>query len=217
MSKKIAVILAGCGVYDGSEIHESVLTLLRLSQQGVQVQCFAPDIAQHHVINHLTGEEMAESRNVLVEAARIARGNVRDVRELLAADFDALLIPGGFGVAKNLSDFAFKGDAAHVQPDVLAAAQSFAQASKPIGLICIAPALAAAIYGNGVQCTIGIDPDVSGVLARMGAEHVNCGVADIVVDSAHKLVTTPAYMLANNIAEAAQGINTLVDEVLALV
>lgn len=217
MSKKIAVILAGCGVYDGSEIHESVLTLLRLSQQGVQVQCFAPDIAQHHVINHLTGEEMAESRNVLVEAARIARGNVRDVRELLAADFDALLIPGGFGVAKNLSDFAFKGDAAHVQPDVLAAAQSFAQASKPIGLICIAPALAAAIYGNGVQCTIGTDPDVSGVLNRMGAEHVNCGVADIVVDSARKLVTTPAYMLANNIAEAAQGINTLVDEVLALV
>ena len=217
MSKKIAVILAGCGVYDGSEIHESVLTLLRLSQQGVQVQCFAPDIAQHHVINHLTGEEMAESRNVLVEAARIARGNVRDVRELLAADYDALLIPGGFGVAKNLSDFAFKGDAAHVQPDVLAAAQSFAQASKPIGLICIAPALAAAIYGNGVQCTIGTDPDVSGVLNRMGAEHVNCGVADIVVDSARKLVTTPAYMLANNIAEAAQGINTLVDEVLALV
>lgn len=217
MSKKIAVILAGCGVYDGSEIHESVLALLRLSQQGVQVQCFAPDIAQHHVINHLTGEEMAESRNVLVEAARIARGNVRDVRELLAADYDALLIPGGFGVAKNLSDFAFKGDAANVQPDVLAAAQAFARASKPIGLICIAPALAAAIYGNGVQCTIGTDPDVSGVLARMGAEHVNCGVADIVVDSARKLVTTPAYMLANNIAEAAQGINTLVDEVLALV
>lgn len=217
MSKKIAVILAGCGVYDGSEIHESVLALLRLSQQGVQVQCFAPDIAQHHVINHLTGEEMAESRNVLVEAARIARGNVRDVRELLAADFDALLIPGGFGVAKNLSDFAFKGDAANVQPDVLAAAQAFARASKPIGLICIAPALAAAIYGNGVQCTIGTDPDVSGVLNRMGAEHVNCGVADIVVDSARKLVTTPAYMLANNIAEAAQGINTLVDEVLALV
>lgn len=217
MSKKIAVILAGCGVYDGSEIHESVLTLLRLSQHGAQVQCFAPDIAQHHVINHLTGEEMAESRNVLVEAARIARGNVRDVRELLAADYDALLIPGGFGVAKNLSDFAFKGDAANVQPDVLAAAQAFARASKPIGLICIAPALAAAIYGNGVQCTIGTDPDVSGVLNRMGAEHVNCGVADIVVDSAHKLVTTPAYMLANNIAEAAQGINTLVDEVLALV
>ena len=216
MSKKIAVILAGCGVYDGSEIHESVLALLRLSQQGVQVQCFAPDIAQHHVINHLTGEEMAESRNVLVEAARIARGNVRDVRELLAADFDALLIPGGFGVAKNLSDFAFKGDAAHVQPDVLAAAQAFANAQKPIGLICIAPALAAAIYGNGVQCTIGTDLDVGGVLNRMGAEHVACGAESIVVDAARKLVTTPANMLANNIAEAAEGINRLVDEVLAL-
>lgn len=216
MSKKVAVILAGCGVYDGSEIHESVLTLLRLSQQGADVQCFAPNIAQHHVINHLTGEEMAESRNVLVESARIARGNIRDVRELQASDFEALIIPGGFGAAKNLSDFAFKGDTCGVQPDVLAAAQTFAHASKPVGLICIAPALAAAIYGNGVQCTIGTDADTAAALNRMGANHVDCGVDGVVVDNARKLVTTPAYMLATNIAEAAQGINKLVDGVLAL-
>lgn len=216
MSKKVAVILSGCGVYDGAEIHESVIALLRLSQRGAQVQCFAPDMAQHHVVNHLTGQEMAESRNVLVESARIARGQVRDVRELQAADFDALVIPGGFGAAKNLSDFAFKGASCSVQPDVLAAARGFAEAHKPVGLICIAPAMAARIYGAGVHCTIGHDPDTAAKLADMGAEHVDCPVEDIVVDEARKLVTTPAYMLARSLAEAASGINKLVDRVLEL-
>ncbi|MCQ4348798.1 isoprenoid biosynthesis glyoxalase ElbB [Pseudomonas stutzeri] len=214
--KKVAVILSGCGVYDGAEIHESVLALLRLSQRGAQVQCFAPDIPQHHVIDHLTGTEMAESRNVLVESARIARGQVSDVRGLQAADFDALVIPGGFGAAKNLSDFAFKGASCTVQPDVLAAARSFAEAGKPIGLICIAPAMAARIYGPGVHCTIGHDPDTAAKLADMGAEHVDCPVDDVVVDAQRKLVTTPAYMLAKSLAEAASGINKLVDRVLEL-
>ena len=132
MTKKVAVILSGCGVYDGAEIHESVITLLRLDQRGAKVQCFAPNIAQHHVINHTTGEEMPESRNVLVESARIARGEIRDVRELAAADFDALIIPGGFGAAKNLSDFAISGANCTVQPDVLAAARGFAEAGKPV-------------------------------------------------------------------------------------
>lgn len=216
MSKKVAVILSGCGVYDGAEIHESVIALLRLSQRGAQVQCFAPDIPQHHVINHLTGQEMAESRNVLVESARIARGQVRDVRELKAADFDALVIPGGFGAAKNLCDFAFKGASCTVQPDVLAAARDFAHAHKPVGLICIAPAMAARIYGAGVHCTIGHDPDTAAKLADMGAEHVDCPVDDVVVDEQRKLVTTPAYMLARSLAEAASGINKLVDRVLEL-
>ncbi|WPP44745.1 isoprenoid biosynthesis glyoxalase ElbB [Pseudomonas sp. AN-1] len=216
MSKKVAVILSGCGVYDGAEIHESVIALLRLSQRGAQVQCFAPDMAQHHVVNHLTGQEMAESRNVLVESARIARGQVRDVRELKAADFDALVIPGGFGAAKNLSDFAFKGASCSVRPDVLAAARGFAEAHKPVGLICIAPAMAARIYGAGVHCTIGHDPDTAAKLADMGAEHADCPVEDIVVDEARKLVTTPAYMLARSLAEAASGINKLVDRVLEL-
>ncbi|HEY8330537.1 MAG TPA: isoprenoid biosynthesis glyoxalase ElbB [Pseudomonas sp.] len=216
MNKKVAVILSGCGVYDGAEIHESVLALLRLSQRGAQVQCFAPDIPQHHVINHLTGAESAESRNVLVESARIARGQIRDVRELQAADFDALILPGGFGAAKNLSDFALRGASCAVQADVLAAARGFAAAHKPIGLICIAPAMAARIYGAGVQCTIGHDPETAAKLVDMGAEHIDCPVDDIVVDAQRKLVTTPAYMLAKSLAEAASGINKLVDRVLEL-
>ena len=216
MNKKVAVILSGCGVYDGSEIHESVITLLRLDQRGVQVQCFAPDIDQAHVINHLKGEEMQPARNVLVESARIARGNIKDVRELRADDFDALIVPGGFGAAKNLCDFASKGADCSVQADVLAAAQSFVSAAKPVGLICIAPAMAARIFGAGVTCTIDNDADTAAALTQMGAEHVECHVEDIVEDTERKLVTTPAYMLANSIAEAASGINKLVDRVLEM-
>ncbi len=216
MNKKVAVILSGCGVYDGAEIHESVITLLRLDQRGAQVQCFAPDIDQAHVINHLKGEEMQPARNVLVESARIARGNVKDVRELRADNFDALIIPGGFGAAKNLSDFASKGADCTVQADVLAAAQSFVSAAKPVGLMCIAPAMAARIFGVGVTCTIGNDADTAAALGKMGAEHVDCHFEDIVEDTERKLVTTPAYMLANSIAEAASGINKLVDRVLEL-
>ena len=216
MSKKIAVILSGCGVYDGAEIHESVITLLRLDQRGAQVQCFAPNIAQLHVINHLTGEEMPESRNVLVESARIARGEVKDIREANAEDFDALIVPGGFGSAKNLSNFAVEGTGCTVQPDVLALTEAFAEAGKPVGLICISPALAAKIYGPGVICTIGNDADTAAALNKMGATHKDCAVSEIVEDKARKLVTTPAYMLAQSISEAASGINKLVDRVLEL-
>jgi len=210
------VILSGCGVYDGAEIYESVITLLRLDQRGAQVQCFAPDIAQLHVINHLTGEEMPESRNVLVESARIARGEVKDIREANAEDFDALIVPGGFGSAKNLSNFAVEGTGCTVQPDVLALTEAFAEAGKPVGLICISPALAAKIYGPGVICTIGNDADTAAALNKMGATHKDCAVSEIVEDKARKLVTTPAYMLAQSISEAASGINKLVDRVLEL-
>ena len=216
MSKKIAVILSGCGVYDGAEIHESVITLLRLDQRGAQVQCFAPDIAQLHVINHLTGEEMPESRNVLVESARIARGEVKDIREANAEDFDALIVPGGFGAAKNLSNFAIEGAACSINPQVLALAEAFVEAGKPLGLICISPALAAKIYGPGVTCTIGNDTDTAAALDKMGAHHQECTVEDIVEDTARKLVSTPAYMLGKNISEVASGINKLVDRVLEL-
>ena len=216
MSKKVAVILSGCGVYDGAEIHESVITLLRLDQRGAKVQCFAPDIAQMHVINHLTGETMNESRNVLVESARIARGEVKDIREANAEDFDALIVPGGFGSAKNLSNFAVEGTGCTVQPDVLALTEAFAEAGKPVGLICISPALAAKIYGPGVICTIGNDADTAAALNKMGATHKDCAVSEIVEDKARKLVTTPAYMLAQSISEAASGINKLVDRVLEL-
>ncbi|MNF56683.1 MULTISPECIES: isoprenoid biosynthesis glyoxalase ElbB [unclassified Pseudomonas] len=216
MSKKVAVILSGCGVYDGAEIHESVITLLRLGQRGAQVQCFAPDIAQMHVVNHLTGEEMPESRNVLVESARIARGNIKDIREANVEDFDALIVPGGFGAAKNLSNFAVEGAACTVQPDVLALTEAFAEAGKPVGLICISPALAAKIYGPGVTCTIGNDADTAAAMDKMGAIHADCAVTEIVEDKARKLVSTPAYMLAQSISEAASGINKLVDRVLEL-
>ncbi|QVW23153.1 isoprenoid biosynthesis glyoxalase ElbB [Pseudomonas hormoni] len=216
MSKKIAVILSGCGVYDGAEIHESVITLLRLDQRGAQVQCFAPNIAQLQVINHLTGEEMPESRNVLVESARIARGNIKDIREADVEDFDALIVPGGFGAAKNLSNFAIEGAGCTVQPEVLALAEAFAEAGKPVGLICISPALAAKIYGPGVTCTIGNDADTAAAMNKMGATHADCAVTDIVEDKARKLVSTPAYMLAQSISEAASGINKLVDRVLEL-
>jgi len=214
--KKVAVILSGCGVYDGAGIHESVITLLRLDQRGAIVQCFAPNVAQLHVINHLTGEEMPESRNVLVESARIARGEIKDIREARAEDFDALIVPGGFGSAKNLSSFASEGSACSVQADVLAVAEAFAEAGKPVGLMCITPAIAAKIYGPGVTCTIGKDPETAAAVSKMGATHQECEVSDIVEDKARKLVSTPAYMLAKSISEAASGINKMVDRVLEL-
>lgn len=216
MNKKVAVILSGCGVYDGAEIHESVLTLLRLDQRGAQVQCFAPNVTQLHVVDHYSGDEMDETRNVLVESARIARGQIKDVKELHVGDFDALILPGGFGVAKNLSDFAISGANCSVQPDVLTAAQAFVKAGKPLGLICIAPALAAKIFGPGVICTIGTDHETAATLVQMGAQHHECEVSEIIEDPEHKLVTTPAYMLAQSISEAAAGINKLVDRVLEL-
>lgn len=217
MNRKVAVILSGCGVYDGSEIYESVITLLRLDQRGATMQCFAPNIAQMHVINHLTGEEMNESRNVLTEAARLARGDIKDLSEARAEDFDALIMPGGFGAAKNLSDFAAKGAACTVLPDVLKLAQAFAASGKPVGMMCIAPTMAAQIFGAGVICTLGNDDDPAAAASReMGVEHEACEVTEIVEDEKHMLVTTPAYMVAQSISEAATGINKLVDRVLEL-
>lgn len=216
MSKKVAVILSGCGVFDGAEINESVLTHLRLDQQGVKVSFFAPDIPQKHVLNHITGEEMPEQRNVLVESARITRGTTQDVRSLNAADFDAVILPGGFGVAKNLSDFAFAGADCQIEESTLQAIQQFRDAKKPVGLICIAPALSARIFGEGVNCTIGTDADTAKAIENMGGCHQDCSVEGIVVDEANRLVTTPAYMLAQSISEAATGINALVDKILEM-
>ncbi len=214
---KVAVVLSGCGVYDGAEIHESVLTLLRLSELGVSYQCLAPNIEQMHVVNHLTGEVAeGERRNVLVEAARIARGDVLDLKEARADDYDALFVPGGFGAAKNLCDFAVKGADMTVQPDFLKFAVDMHKAGKPIGLMCIAPAMSARIFGEGVDCTIGTDAETAAAIEAMGGNHINCPVEEAVIDRQRKLVTTPAYMLAGNVAEAASGIHRLVDEVLAM-
>lgn len=214
---KVAVVLSGCGVYDGAEINEAVLTLLSLEQQGASYQCFAPDREQMHVINHLTGEPVAgESRNVLVEAARIARGNIKPLTEARVADFDALVVPGGFGAAKNLCDFAVAGAQMTVQADFLALARDFHQAGKPIGLICIAPVMSAAICGEGSRCTIGTETEVAAAIEAMGGEHLECPVSEARVDTEKKLVTTPAYMLAGSVSEAYAGISDCVKEVLAL-
>lgn len=216
MTKRVAVILAGSGVYDGSEIYESTITLLRLSQQNADVQCFAPDIEQMHVINHLTGDVMDESRNVLVEAARLARGDIKALSQAKQENFDALIIPGGFGVAKNLSDFALMGKDLTVNEEVLAFSQAMHKAGKPIGLMCIAPVLTAAIFGSNTVATIGHDEDTANAIQATGVQHQSCTVDNIVVDENKKLVTTPAYMLANSLAEAAEGINKLVDQVLSM-
>lgn len=216
--KKVAVIFSGCGVYDGSEIYESVLTLLAIEQNNASYHCFAPNISQYHVINHLTGEVSEnESRNVLVESARLARGDIEDIRELKVEDFDALIVPGGFGAAKNLCDFAINGDDYQIDKQVLSACQSFALADKPAGYMCIAPALIPLIYPKGVQGTIGGDDNTASLISAKGLIHKSCAVDDIVIDEAHKLVTTPAYMLATSINEAASGINLLVKNVLAFV
>jgi enhancing lycopene biosynthesis protein 2 len=217
MNRKVAVILSGCGVYDGSEIYESVITLLRLDQRGATVQCFAPNIEQMHVINHLTGEEMPERRNVLTESARLARGEINDLRELNVEAFDALIMPGGFGAAKNLCDFATQGAGMKILPEVLSVAQGFAKAGKPVGMMCIAPTMAAQIFGPGVVCTLGNEDDPAAAASReMGVEHQACEVTEIVEDPRRKLVTTPAYMLAESISDAASGIYKLVDRVLEL-
>ena len=215
--KKVAVMLSGCGVFDGSEIQESVLTLLALSRAGAQYQCLAPDVIQQRVINHYSGkQEASETRNVLVEAARIARGDILDVAEADPADYDALIFPGGFGVVTTLCDFAMAGPDCHIEPAVLKFAQAMAEAKKAVGFICIAPAMIASIYGSGIKVTIGNDPATIEILTAMGNEHIECTVSDYVVDNGHKVVTTPAYMLGKSVADVADGINKLVLKVLEL-
>ncbi|MGS0536810.1 isoprenoid biosynthesis glyoxalase ElbB [Pseudoalteromonas sp. SaAl2] len=214
--KKIAVILAGCGVYDGAEINEAVLTLLHIAKADASYQCFAPDTEQLHTINHLNGEQMTPNRNVLVEASRIARGDIKPVTELNADNFDALIVPGGFGAAKNLCNFAIKGAEAQMNTEVMQACKQFADMAKPAGYICIAPAMIPLIYQPGVKATIGNDTDTASVINALGAEHINCTVEDIVIDEQHKVVTTPAYMLAQSILDADAGIEKLVKAVIKM-
>ncbi len=212
--KKVAVILSGAGVYDGAEIHEAVLSLFAIEQNGASWHCFAPDIEQHHVIDHLKGESVVGTRNVLNEAARIARGDIQDVALLDVNDFDALLVPGGYGVAKNLSSFAFNGQESEVLKSVLEACTAFKKSGKPAGYMCIAPVLLPEVYGKGVKLTIGNDSEIASSLEAMGAHHINCNADDIVVDEERKLITTPAYMLAESISEASIGINKMVKALL---
>jgi len=215
---RVGVILSGCGYLDGAEIQESVFTLLALDRAGAEVSCFAPDLAQRKVVNHLTGAEQAESRNVLVESARIARGKIRDVAEAKASDLDALILPGGFGAALNLCDFAVAGPGCTVDPGVEALVRAVHAAGKPIGAICIAPALIAKLLGDdGVEVTIGNDAGTAAAVESMGAHHCDCAVDAFVVDRKQKVVTTPAYMLGPGPKDVAAGIERCVAETLALI
>ncbi|WP_318363372.1 isoprenoid biosynthesis glyoxalase ElbB [Enterobacter sp.] len=214
--KKVGIVLSGCGVNDGSEIHEAVLSLLAIARNGAEAVCFAPDKSQSDVVNHLTGEPMAESRNVLIEAARIARGAIQPLSQATAENLDALIVPGGFGAAKNLSNFASQGAECTVDHELKRLALAMHAAGKPLGFICIAPAMLPKIFDFPLRLTIGTDIDTAELLEEMGAEHVPCPVDDIVVDEDNKVVTTPAYMLAQNIAEVASGIDKLVARVLVL-
>ncbi len=216
MKKNIAVVLSGSGVYDGTEIHEATLTLLAIAQNGALYQCFAPDTDQAHVINHLTGEEMNETRNVLVESARIARGNVRALSSFHAADYDALIFPGGFGAAKNLSDFAFKGANCSVHPDVVKAVKAMVKADKPIGALCIAPVVITRILGDG-EVTIGNDSETAAAIEKMGGTHQMKTHGEVTVDSRYKVVTTPCYMLDATIDQIYEGADHVVKTILTLV
>lgn len=218
MNKRVGVLLSGCGVLDGAEIHESVLTMLFLDQAGVDIVCTAPNSNQVHVLNHISHEEMDESRNVLVESARLARGNIVDLKHLHIEEIDALIIPGGFGAAKNLSNFAVVGPEATVHPEVQRILEQMLAADKPIGALCIAPAtVTKALGAYKPEITIGKDPGTAEAINKMGGKHRSCNVDEICVDEKNKIVTTPAYMLGPGIKDIAVGIEKLVNKVLALI
>ena len=215
---KVGVILSGCGVYDGAEIHESVIALLALDRAGAQVLVAAPD-AELDVVDHLSGEATGEKRRVLAESARIARGEVLPLADLSAEDIDAVIFPGGFGAAKNLSDFAEKGAEAKAHLEVERLMREMHEAGKPIGLICIAPALGAIVFGKSLspKLTIGEDEATAAALEKLGARHIKCPVGKFVIDEKCRIVSTPAYMLGKSIADVAEGIEALVKKVLSLV
>jgi len=217
MKKKIGVVLSGCGVYDGSEIHEAVLTLLAIDRNGAEAVCMAPDTELAEV-DHLAGQPTGARRNVLIESARIARGKITNINKVTAADLDAIIFPGGFGAAKNLCDFAIKGADAAVQPEVARLLKEMAVARKPIGAICIAPVLVAAALGKeyGPEVTIGTDAGTAAAINATGSRHLNCPVQEFVIDRKNRIVTTPAYMLAGCISEAAEGIEKAVKTVIEM-
>jgi len=207
--KKFAVILAGCGVFDGAEIHEATLTLLAIMQHGGTYKIFAPDINQHHVVNHLTGKEMPEKRNVLVESARIARGKISPLKDFDAGEFDALIIPGGFGVAKNLCTFAFHGADCSVNNEVAKAIKNMHALKKPIGALCISPVLLSKVLGD-VELTIGSDLGTISGIEKMGSKHIKTTHGEVVNDKINNVFTTPCYMLDANILQIYDGATNIV-------
>jgi enhancing lycopene biosynthesis protein 2 len=214
---RVGVVISGCGVFDGAEIHETMITLLALDRAGAELLMAAPDI-DLDVVDHLSGEPTGEKRNVLVESARIARGQIIPLHELKAKDIDALIFPGGFGAAKNLCNFAENGGEAIAIGEVSRILRETHAAGKPIGVMCIAPAMLAAAFGNEIvtTLTIGNDEATAAGIEALGAKHVDCSVDDIVVDEQNRIVSTPAYMLGSNISEVADGIEKLVSEVVKM-
>lgn len=214
--KKIAVVLSGCGFLDGSEVTEAISVLIALHQAGATPSCFAPSI-EAPGMNHLSGEPLPNPRNVLEESARIARREVKDLRELDAHQFDAVIFPGGYGAAKNLSTWGFAGAKGKVHPEVERVLKDFRRSDKPIGAICIAPALLALLFGSdGITITIGNDPTTAAEIEKTGAHHEICPVNDYVTDREHKIVTTPAYMYESRPDLVFQGISGLVRELVEM-
>jgi len=211
--KKFAIILSGSGVFDGAEIHEATLTMLAIMKNAAVYEIFAPDISQHHVVNHISGEEMNETRNVLIESARIARGNIKNLNKYDAADFDGLIFPGGFGAAKNLCDFAFKGADCLVNADVSSAVKQTAEKKKPIGALCISPVIMAKIFEN-IELTIGQDAGTVEAVEKMGAIHKLTNHGEVIIDKRNNVFTTPCYMLDANIMEIEKGAMNIVKAML---
>ena len=214
-TKKFAVILSGNGVFDGAEIHEATMTLYAIVKNGGEYKIFAPDIEQHHVINHITGKEMDETRNVLIESARIARGNIKPLNDFSKEDFDAIVFPGGFGAAKNLCSFAFDNVDCTVNPEVEKVIKEMSAAGKPIGALCISPVLIARVLGD-ITVTIGQDTGTAESIEKLGATHKNRGHGEVIVDEANKIVSTPCYMLDADITHIADGADAVIKAIFKL-
>ncbi len=217
--KKIAVVLSGCGVFDGSEIHEACAALLALHRAGAQAVICAPTGPQLHVVDHLAGEPAADqSRDILIESARLARGEILPVAQVPIAGLDAVLLPGGFGAAKNLCTFAVDGENCTVNAELDTFLREAHAQGKPIAAMCIAPVILARIFGSDLKpsLTIGNDPATAAKIAQMGAHHVDCLAAETVVDESNNMVTSPAYMIAGNIGEVFDGAAALVEKLLGL-
>mgnify|MGYP000440779177 FL=1 len=225
---KIGVLLSGNGVFDGSEIHESVFTLLAIDENNAEAVCFAPDIDQHHVLNHITGDEMEESRNVLIESARIARGNIKDLKEISAEDIDALILPGGFGAAKNLTKWAFEGPDGEILPDVKRIINEMVQHGKPVCGLCMGPTvIAKALEGSGVKASLTVGSTeaaspyeidaISAGMEKTGANVIMKEVTEIMVDESNKIVTAPCYMMEATISQIRNNIKMAVDQTIELI
>lgn len=214
-TKKIAIILSGCGQYDGSEIHEAVCAMLAIDMNGAEYDIYAADKAQHHVINHFTGDEMKETRNVLIESARMARGKAKSLANLEVANYDALVMPGGHGAAKNLSDYAFNGDAMTVDPLLANCIKKAHAAGIPIGAMCIAPMILAKVLGH-VKLTLGGENKASGHAKNLGSETEITTAGQVCVDAVNKIVTTPCYMVDSRISEVLAGADGMIKEILKM-